>query len=112
VLRLIQRALVDAGTPSFRSRVTALDRSLPLRSKLAQESEELRTVRTGLAVGYRDSALTGRDTVESSDTSHGTREMPGDSVERRTLKVSGDSARLEDTLSAPRPSADSVPSQR
>ena len=25
----------------------------------------------------RDSAMTARDTVESSDTSHGTREMPG-----------------------------------
>ena len=30
----------------------------------------------------------------------------------RTLKVPGDSVRLEDTLSAPPPSADSVPSQR
>jgi hypothetical protein len=30
----------------------------------------------------------------------------------RTLKAPGDSVRLEDTLSAPPPSADSVPSQR
>ncbi len=60
----------------------------------------------------RDTAITGTDTVESSDTSHGTRELPGDSADRRTLKVPGDSVRLEDTLSVPSPSADSVPSPR
>jgi hypothetical protein len=61
----------------------------------------------------RDSAMTGSDTLNPSDTSHGTRETPGDdSAGRRTLKVPGDSVRLEDTLSAPPPSGDSVPSQR
>jgi hypothetical protein len=52
-----------------------------------------------------------KDTLSSSDTSHGAREMP-DSGSGRMLKVPGDSVRLEDTLSAPPPSQDSVPSQR
>ena len=56
----------------------------------------------------RDSAMTARDTVEARDTSHGTREMPGDSVERRTLSVPGDSMRLEDTLSPPQSSVDTA----
>ena len=47
-----------------------------------------------------------QDTIISADTSHGTREMPdsADSASGRTLKVPGDSVRLEDTLSAPPPS--------
>ena len=56
----------------------------------------------------RDSAMTASDTVESSDTSHGTREMSGDSVERRRLSVPGDSVRLEDTLSEPPSSTDTA----
>ena len=46
-----------------------------------------------------------QDTINSADTSHGTREMPdsADSASRRMLKVPGDSVRLEDTLSAPQP---------
>jgi hypothetical protein len=61
----------------------------------------------------RDTTSTGRDTLNPSDTSQGTREMPGaDTAGRRTLKVPGDSVRLEDTLSAPPPSGDSAPSQR
>jgi hypothetical protein len=50
-----------------------------------------------------------QDTTISADTSEGTREMPdsADSARGRTLKVPGDSVRLEDTLSDPPPS-DSV----
>jgi hypothetical protein len=61
----------------------------------------------------RDTTMTGQDTLTSSDTSRGTREIPeADSADRRMLKVPGDSVRLEDTLSAPPPSGDSAPSQR
>jgi hypothetical protein len=61
----------------------------------------------------RDTTATMGDTLNPSDTSHGTRDMPGaDSAGRRTLKVPGDSVRLEDTLSAPPPSRDTASSQR
>lgn len=55
-----------------------------------------------------------KDTLNPADTSHGTREMPdsADSRSRRTLEVPGDSVRLEDTLSVPPASGDSVRSQR
>jgi hypothetical protein len=61
----------------------------------------------------RDTTLTGQDTLNPSDTSGRVREMPeADTAGGRTLKIPSDSIRLEDTLSAPPPSQDTLPSQR